>query len=156
MPEVATVRFRPAAAADLPGVLALYAQPELDDGRVLSRAEAEEVLARFAAYPDYTLYVAEENGAIVGTFALLVMDNIGHLGTPSAVVEDVAVAPALQGRGIGRQMMAHALELARAKGCYKLSLSSNLKREAAHAFYESLGFEKHGFSFRVLFDRPVP
>jgi ribosomal protein S18 acetylase RimI-like enzyme len=84
------------------------------------------------------------------------MDNIGHLGTPSAVVEDVAVAPACQGRGIGRRMMAHALDLARAKGCYKLALSSNLKREAAHGFYESLGFEKHGFSFRVLFDRPLP
>ena len=28
-------------------------------------------------------------------------------------------------------------------------LSSNAKRERAHAFYESLGFERHGFSFRV-------
>jgi ribosomal protein S18 acetylase RimI-like enzyme len=153
---MADMFVRPAERADLPAVLALYAQPELDDGRVLSRADAEAVFARFAAYPDYTLHVAEENGEIVGTFALLVMDNIGHLGTPSAVVEDVAVAPACQGRGIGRRMMAHALDLARAKGCYKLALSSNLKREAAHGFYESLGFEKHGFSFRVLFDRPLP
>lgn len=150
------ISVRPAGRADLPAVLALYGQPELDDGRVLSPEDADTVFARFAAYPDYTLHVAEENGEIVGTFALLVMDNIGHLGTPSAVVEDVAVAPACQGRGIGRHMMLHALDLARAKGCYKLALSSNLKREAAHGFYESLGFEKHGFSFRVLFDRPVP
>ena len=28
-------------------------------------------------------------------------------------------------------------------------LSSNLKKIEAHAFYESLDFEKHGFSFRV-------
>jgi GNAT superfamily N-acetyltransferase len=118
-------------------------------------AQAEALLARFAAYPDYKLYVGEENGAVVGTFALLIMDNLGHLGATSAVVEDVAVAPALQGRSVGRRLMEHALGLARASGCYKLSLSSNLKREAAHAFYERLGFEKHGFSYRVLLDRPV-
>ena len=46
-------------------------------------------------------------------------------------------------------MMQFALDLCRAKGCYKLMLSSNAKREHAHAFYESLGFERHGFSFRV-------
>ncbi len=29
-----------------------------------------------------------------------------------------------------------------------LSLSANMKRAKAHAFYESLGFERHGYSFR--------
>jgi GNAT superfamily N-acetyltransferase len=46
-------------------------------------------------------------------------------------------------------MMDEAAAIARGKGCYKLILSSNLKREAAHAFYESLGFERHGYSFRI-------
>ena len=36
-----------------------------------------------------------------------------------------------------------------AKRAYKLVLSSNAKRERAHAFYESLGFERHGVSFRL-------
>ena len=156
MPDLVSLTVRPATPADLPDVLALYAQPDLDDGRILPLSEAEAVFARFAAYPYYKLYVGEKQGTLVGTFALLVMDNIGHLGAPSAVVEDVAVAPGQQGRGIGRLMMEHALNLARASGCYKLSLSSNLKRNAAHAFYEGLGFEKHGFSFRVLLDRPLP
>ncbi len=84
------------------------------------------------------------------TFALLVMDNLGHLGAPSAIIEDVAVDPRWQGHGIGKKMMEHALELYREKGCYKAVLSSNLKRERAQAFYESLGFERHGYSYRVL------
>ena len=50
-------------------------------------------------------------------------------------------------------MMEFALDLCRAKGCYKLMLSSNAKRKRAHAFYESLGFERHGLSFRVGFTR---
>lgn len=144
--------MRPARPADLAGVLALYAQPELDDGNVLSVADAQCILARFSRYPDYTLYVAEQDSRIVGSFALLIMDNLGHLGAPSAIVEDVVVDPALHGNGIGQAMMHFAADKAREKGCYKLVLSSNAKRERAHKFYEALGFERHGYSFRLRFD----
>jgi predicted GNAT family acetyltransferase len=30
-----------------------------------------------------------------------------------------------------------------------MALFSNVEREPAHAFYETLGFEKHGYSFRI-------
>jgi hypothetical protein len=50
---------------------------------------------------------------------------------------------------VGKEMMRQALRLAGEHGCYKAALSSNLKRERAHAFYDSLGFERHGYSFRV-------
>lgn len=149
MSDRAPLHIRPAETTDLPGVLALYAQPEIDNGDVLPVDEAAQLHARFARYPDYTLYVAERDGGIAGSFALLIMDNLGHLGTPSAIVEDVVVDPALHGQGIGQQMMRFALEKCREKGCYKLMLSSNAKRERAHAFYEALGFERHGFSFRI-------
>ena len=141
--------FRVATKAELPDVLRLYAQPDLDNGRVLSPAEAESILDRMARYPNYRLYVALMGKRVVGTFALLIMDNIAHLGTPSAIIEDVAIEPAMQGQGLGRAMMQYALAVAAESGCYKAVLSSNLKRERAHAFYESLGFERHGYSFRV-------
>jgi GNAT superfamily N-acetyltransferase len=145
--------IRAAERADLPGVLALYAQPELDDGAVLPPHDAERIFARFARYPDYTLFVVEQNGRIVGTFALLIMDNLGHLGAPSAVDEDVAVDPLLHGRGVGRAMVQFAMARATEKHCYKIVLSSNAKRERAHSFYESLGFERHGFSFRIILEQ---
>jgi GNAT superfamily N-acetyltransferase len=141
--------FRPASKADLAGVLRLYAQPEIDDGRVLPLAEAERIFDRMSHYPDYGLHVALKDGQVVGTFALLVMDNLGHLGAPSAIIEDVAVDPALHGQGIGKGMMRYALRLAQERGCYKAMLSSNLKRARAHQFYESLGFKRHGYSFRA-------
>ena len=46
-------------------------------------------------------------------------------------------------------MMQVAMEQCRAAGCYKLSLSTNLRRKEAHAFYESLGFQKHDYSYSV-------
>lgn len=144
-----TTTFRPALETDLPGVLRLYAQPDIDDGNVLALPDATRIWERMASYPNYKLYVALQGTQVVGTFALLIMDNLGHLGAPSAVVEDVAVDPAVQGQGIGKAMMRHAMALAAESGCYKLALSSNLKRDKAHAFYDSLEFERHGFSFRL-------
>lgn len=146
-----SITIRQAQAADIPAVLTIYAQPDMDNGRVLDEEEAQRTFAEFARYPNYRLFVASDdgNGAIVGSYALLVMHNLAHRGTPSAIAEDVVVRPDRQGQGIGRQMMAHAVAQARQAGCYKLALSSNRKRQAAHAFYESLGFTQHGLSFVI-------
>ncbi|MFT4031418.1 MAG: GNAT family N-acetyltransferase [Siphonobacter sp.] len=138
--------IRPAQPNDLANVMALY-QSALEDPILLSKEEATATFQQMKNYPDYTLYVAENNGSIVGTFALLIMDNLGHYGAKSGIVEDVAVRPDQQGKGIGKALMLFALERCREKKCYKMALSSNLKREKTHAFYESLGFKKHGFSF---------
>jgi GNAT superfamily N-acetyltransferase len=151
--EPASVEVRKAKAADIPAVLGLYAQPDLDDGNVLTVDQGVALFERFARYPDYTLYVAEQDREVVGSFALLVMDNLGHLGSPSGIVEDVVVAHDRQGNGIGQAMMRFALERAHEKRCYKLMLSSNAKRARAHAFYESLGYERHGYSFRIDLER---
>jgi hypothetical protein len=95
--DQASLLIRPAAAADLQKILDLYAQPDFDDGNVLPLETASQLLDRFGDYPDYTLYLAERGGDVVGSFALLVMHNLGHLGAPSAVMEDVVVAPGLSG-----------------------------------------------------------
>jgi GNAT superfamily N-acetyltransferase len=147
-----SITIRQATAEDLPSVLALYAQPGMDDGRTLSLVEAEKIHQQFSRYPSYRLFVAcddTQGGRVIGTYALLIMHNLAHCGTPSAIVEDVVVSQERRSQGTGAQMMAHAQVLARQAGCYKLVLSSNQKRERAHAFYESLGFQRHGFSFLI-------
>ena len=144
------IKIRKAAESDLPAVLRLYAQPGMDNERVLTVDAAAKILGRMASYPEYAVYVATANdGSVVGTFALLVMDNLAHMGTPSAVVEDVCVDEQLRGQGIGKAMMHFAMEFARQRGCYKLALSSNASREGAHEFYRTLGFAQHGLSFHV-------
>ncbi len=141
----------PARKEELKDVLELYSILENDPADRLSLPEAEQLFDRMHMYPNFTLYVALLDGRIAGAFALLIMDNLAHHGAPSGVVEDVAVHKDLQGQGIGRKMMEFAMRCCREAGCYKLALSSNLKRTDAHRFYENLGFEKHGYSFRILF-----
>ena len=93
---------RAATREDIPAVLRLYAQPDLDDGKELSLSEAERLFKRISEYPDYKIHVAFSGTQLVGTFALLIMDNLAHMGAPSAIIEDVAVDPEWQGRGSGK------------------------------------------------------
>jgi len=141
--------IRPAREKDLTDVLCLYAQPKFDNGGILTLAQARRIFQRIRSYPDYKIYVVLIEKKIVGSFALLIMDNLGHRGTPSGIVEDVVVDEEYQRKGIGRAMMKCASRLCQEKNCYKLVLSSNLNRKQAHAFYKSLGFKMHGYSFRL-------
>ena len=147
---MAQVEIRDACEDDLPAVLHILAESGIDGGESFTPDEAREHFARIRR-PGLRLLVAVVEGEIVGTYALAIMERLGKRGTPAGVVEDVAVLPSRQGQGIGRAMMKHALEACRRAGCYKLALSSNLKREDAHRFYDSLGFERHGFSFVTRF-----
>ena len=143
------VIIREAREADLPFILPLYGQLGMDDGSVLTLEEARKLFRRLQSYQDYKLFIAAAGGEILGVFAMIIMDNLGHRGAPSALVEDVVVRQEWRQRGIGREMMRFAMNRAREKGCYKLVLSSNKNREEAHRFYENLGFQKHGYSFLV-------
>jgi ribosomal protein S18 acetylase RimI-like enzyme len=143
------IDIREATEADLPSILDLYAQPEIDDGAVLNAEAAENLFRRIKSYPSYCLYVACSEQQIVGSFALLIMDNLGHMGAPSGIIEDVVVDPARHRNGIGTAMMRYAMDKCRSDGCYKVVLSANSKRQNAHLFYESLGFYRHGYSYVV-------
>ncbi|MBZ5723638.1 MAG: GNAT family N-acetyltransferase [Acidobacteriia bacterium] len=143
------VAIREAAESDLAEILRLYEEAGIDGGRPFTLEEARAHFARFRRYPDYRVFVALVEGAITGTYALLTMDNLAKRGARTGVVEDVAVSPVHQRQGVGRAMMHHARAQCQAAGCYKLMLSSGLPRTAAHRFYDSLGFERHGYSFVI-------
>jgi GNAT superfamily N-acetyltransferase len=141
--------IREATEADLPRILDLYLASDIGDSESFTPAEAAAQLALFRQYPSFRLFVALADNKVIGTYQLLIMHNMAKRGKKSGIVEDVAVDPAHQGKGIGRAMMHHALDECRRAGCYKLTLSSNLRREDAHRFYDALGFQRHGYSFRM-------
>ena len=148
---MAHVEIRDASDDDLPAILRILAESGIDGGESFTLEEARDHFARIRQRPGFRLLVAVVDGDTVGTYALLIMEKLGKRGTPAGVVEDVAVLPSRQGQGIGRAMMEHAREACRRAGCYKLALSSSLRRQDAHRFYDSLGFDRHGFSFVTRF-----
>src|SRR5258706_13790865 len=136
--------IRAATEADIPGILRAYSTAGIDASAAYTPDEARAQFALLERYPSYRIFVAEIDGVIAGTYALIILDNLAKRGARAGAGEDVAVLPDRQGSGIGRAMMEHAREQCRAAGCYKMTLSSNLKRDAAHRFYDALGFERHG------------
>ncbi len=150
MPPPSCHVIRNATAEDLPAVLDLYRQAGFGSGTAMGLDRARAMLSRIESYPDYRLYVVtEDGGPPLGTYVLLIMDNIAHDGRPLAIVEQVVVTQEQKGKGLGRLMMHHAMAEARNAGCYKLQLSSHTRFKEAHAFYDRLGFTRHGYSFYV-------
>lgn len=145
------LQIRKAASAEIPQILELFAQADIDNGEVLSIDAAQGIFNKLKLYPNFSIYVALIGDKVVGTFELLIMDNLAHLGKPSGIVEDVVVFGEYRSQGIGRKMMEYAMDVCRKAGCYKLILSSSLHRNRAHQFYENLGFKKHGYSFFIEF-----
>lgn len=142
-----TVSIRRAIAADLPAVLSLMGQPDMDGDHVLSVSAAQAIFADISNHPHQEIYVALVEAEVVGTFSPVIMNHLSHHGARLLIIEDVVVKTSRQGDGIGRQMMMFAVARAKQLKCCKIMLSSGIKPERAHAFYEHLGFHKHGFSF---------
>jgi GNAT superfamily N-acetyltransferase len=147
---LAELDVRDAKRTDIRTLIDLYTAAGLDTRGAHDETEMRMHWDRMrTAAPGVRVFIFSLDGMPVGTYTLFILPLLAHNGAPEAIVEDVAVHPEAQGQGIGRRMMDHARELAREAGCYKLALSSNQKRVEAHAFYERLGFERHGVSFAV-------
>ncbi|AFY46639.1 acetyltransferase [Nostoc sp. PCC 7524] len=141
--------IRIASCDDLPLLIHLYA--EMDGELPLSSDRAAEIFAQMMQVPNYDIYLAYLNQEPIGTFSLLYVPTMMHRGYHKfAVLDAVTVSPKFRGQGIGNQMMKAAIQMSADAGCYKVTLSSNLKRDRAHQFYQSLGFEQHGWSFKCV------
>ena len=112
-------------------------------------ATMREVLLDMAAYPNFCAYLLLDDSTPIGRFSLMIFSGPSHRGAMQALLDAVVVTHSRRGSGIGEVMIRHALNFATAAGCYKMSLSSNLKRLHAHRFYERLGFRQHGISFSI-------
>ncbi len=151
---VGSVLVRQATLNDLDGLLALYQQLAGEQASAApgGRATSAGVLAEILADARRELAVATVEDRVVGTVDLLTVPNLTHRGEPWAIVENVIVAADARRRGVGRALMEHAIESARATGCCKLQLLSGKHRREAHAFYRTLGLDAVAEGFKIYFD----
>ncbi|WP_404351526.1 GNAT family N-acetyltransferase [Phycicoccus jejuensis] len=86
--------------------------------------------------PAVRLWVAQAAGALVGSVALKDLGG-GHLE-----LKTMRVAPSLRGSGLGRRLLDHALEQARAAGATRV----NLETGSGDVFAPARGlYRAHGF-----------
>jgi len=144
------VTLRRARRGDLPALLAL----QRDDALSLADDPAEpepahaDAFDEISASPTSELWVAEENGKVVGSFQLDFLRRFSRRGGRVMEIESVHVHGSARGRGLGAAMMRFALERARERGCARVQLTSQKRRVDAHRFYERLGFAPSHLGFK--------
>ena len=87
------------------------------------------------------IVVAKVNGVIVGMVNVLFTVSTA-LGARVAIFEDMVVSPEVRGSGIGSQLLEHAIRLAQACGCKRITLLTDSDNISAHSFYEKHEFKK--------------
>ena len=86
-----------------------------------------------------TIFVAEENGEIVGMMTFVTYRIPSGL---KAWIEDVVVDNSKQGKGIGIALIEKAIEYANQLNIIKIDLTTAPFRVAANALYQKIGFIK--------------
>jgi GNAT superfamily N-acetyltransferase len=95
--------------------------------------------------------VADDAGTLVGFLDMEFRQRLGH-PRPQAWVNDLVVTGSMRGRGIGTALLAEAEELARKRGCFRMSLETANRRERTHTFYIGAGWTDNGKWFVKLLD----
>lgn len=83
--------------------------------------------------------VARQNGRVVGMANLLFTISTA-LGERVALLEDMVVAPANRGAGIGTKLLSEAISVARSQNCRRITLLTDRSNEFAQRFYAKQGF----------------
>lgn len=139
-----TPTFRRARAEDLPSIVRMLADDPL--GATRERVESplpveyREAFGAIERDPNQELIVAEVDGRLAGVLQISFIPCLTHTGTSRALIEGVRVDASLRAAGVGRRMIGHAVERAKARGCGLVQLTSDKSRRDAIRFYESLGF----------------
>ncbi len=135
--------IRPALPHDAAAIAAIIL-PVIRAGETyaLDRAMSEEAATAYWLADDKTVFVAEEDSAILGTYYLRANqagggDHVANAG--------YMTSPAARGRGVARAMALHSFDQARARGFaamqFNFVVASN---EAAVHLWTALGFATVG------------
>jgi GNAT superfamily N-acetyltransferase len=140
LPEMGTITLRCATVADAATIhdficqLAAHVR-SLDEVEALPAALAAQLAS---ARPPFECLLAEEHGHALG-FALFFPSYSTWRGRPGLYLEELFVAPAERGRGIGKMLLRRLAQLAEERGYARLEWTVHRWNEAAIDFYRSVG-----------------
>ena len=107
-----------------------------------SAGDERRYLRALRRYPHAAVYVAEDEGRIVGRLSIA---RDQHPASYHVADLGLMVAATHRRRGIGRALLVAAVEWARESGVQKLELHVFPHNEPAIRLYESYGFEREGY-----------
>lgn len=133
--------IRKAAAGDIEALLRAYEWLFAPPGAVppgWDPDKAATALAEAIAAPDSEIFVAEEDGSLIGLCSAYLDLNSVRFGR-RCWVEDLAVDPSRRSGGVGKALLDAVRSWAAERGASHLELDSGDARTDAHRFYEREG-----------------
>lgn len=129
--------------ADYPEVMNLW---QRSSGLTLREADSQTAIAAYLARNPGLSFIAREQGRLLGTILVGTDGRRGYL-------QHLTVAEAAQGQGVGKALLAAAIEALQQAGIGKTHLMVHADNEEAMAFYRHLGWEDRAgirlFSFNA-------
>ena len=129
-----------------PNDAAALAQLMCDLGYETTQSEMQMRMERIGADGCYRTFVAVFDGKVCGMIGTLTCPSYEH-NDPGGRILALATLSAMRRRGIGRALVATAEKDFAEMGINRIALNTQLAREDAHKFYESLGYQRNGWRF---------
>jgi GNAT superfamily N-acetyltransferase len=114
----------------------------LPPGHAFPEPDADRWFALFED-PAVSMLLAEDDGELLG-FSTSGESRDDDADTSVGEIRSFFVAAGSWGQGIGRDLMAAALDSLRERGCTEATVWSFAANERANAFYERAGFTRDG------------
>jgi GNAT superfamily N-acetyltransferase len=132
----------PSHAAAVVRLLDSYAQDPMGGGAGLSEQVRRDLVPALRRRPDALVLLAMGDGAAAGL--LNAFEGFSTFAAaPLMNIHDVYVAPPMRGMGIGRALFAYAEEVARQRGCCKMTLEVLSGNLTAQRLYRAQGFDAY-------------
>lgn len=146
------LNIRRARPADVAAIVHMLADDQLgatrdtpDDLEPYLRA-----FERIVADPNQFLVVATTAAdEPIATLQLTFIPGLARRGALRGQIEAVRVRADNRGSGVGKDLMAWAINESRRHGCALVQLTSDTTRAGAHRFYERLGFVPSHTGFKL-------
>ena len=90
--------------------------------------------------PHQHILVWEEDGQLVGSVTLVIIENLTRGGRPYGIVENLVVLPEHRRKGIACALLTEAVNIAKEQRCYKVEAMSSYNEEAVMNMYAKAGF----------------
>jgi putative acetyltransferase len=137
-----TITIRPIVpgdAAALAGVIrnTLAEYGAAKPGTAYYDAATDHLPELFQRTPRSAYFVAEQNGEVLGGGGIFPTEN---LPTDTVELVKLYLLPAARGQGVGKALIGHCLQAARANGYARLYLETTEELTQAIPLYEKLGF----------------
>jgi GNAT superfamily N-acetyltransferase len=129
----------PVDAAAAVGLLDAYARDPMGGGEPLSGFSRSNLATALAARPDALTLLAFDEDTAIGLLNAFEGFSTFHC-RPLFNIHDLYVAPAYRNRGLSRRLIASLEEIARDRGCCKLTLEVLSGNQPARSSYRRAGF----------------